>query len=83
MPELLMRYHPLASDLKCSACGADLKFVRVRGYGDLYQCVSDPCRRQVMHYQRKDSKTCGYAALSRNGTFGVWIACDMPAAKEK
>jgi ssDNA-binding Zn-finger/Zn-ribbon topoisomerase 1 len=80
MPELLMRYHPLASDLKCSACGADLKFVRVRGYGDLYQCVSDPCRRQVMHYQKKDSKTCGYAVLSRHGEFGMWVAC--AAAKE-
>jgi hypothetical protein len=81
VPEFPMRFHLLAPDVKCSACGGDLVFVRVRGYGDLYQCVSDPCRRQVMHYQRKDSKTCGYATLSRNGTFGVWIACDMPAAK--
>jgi hypothetical protein len=59
-----MRFHPLAPEVKCSACGGDLMFVRVRMYGDLYQCVSDPCRRQVMHYKRKDSKTCGFAALS-------------------
>ena len=39
--ELPMRFHPLASDVKCPACGADLTFVRVRGgYGDLYQCAS-------------------------------------------
>ena len=44
------------SDVKCPACSADLTFIRVRGYGDLYQCVSDPYRRQVMHYRRKDSK---------------------------
>ena len=36
-----------------------------------------------MHYQRKDSKTCGYAALFRNGVFGVWIACNIPVAKGK
>jgi hypothetical protein len=83
VPELPMRFHRLASDVRCPACSADLTFIRVRGYGDLYQCVSDPCRRQVMHYQRKDSKTCGYAALSRNGTFGVWIACNIPAAMGK
>lgn len=83
MPGLPMRFHLVASHVKCPACGADLTFIRVRGYGDLlYQCVSDPCRRQVMHYQRKDSKTCGCAALSHHGVFGVRIACDMPAAKE-
>ena len=82
LPELPMRFHPLAPQVKCSACGGDLMFVRVRVYGDLYQCVSDPCRRQVMHYKRKDSKTCGYAPLSRLGVFSVWIACEKPAAKE-
>ena len=45
VPELPMRFHLLASDVKCPACGGDLMFVRVRGYGDLYQCASDPCRR--------------------------------------
>jgi hypothetical protein len=59
-----MRFHPLALDVKCPACSADLTFVRVRGYGDLYQCASGgPCRGQVMHYQRKESKICGYAAI--------------------
>jgi hypothetical protein len=76
-----MRFHPLPPQVKCSACGGDLMFVRVRVYGDLYQCVSDSCRRQVMHYQRKGSKTCGYAAHSRLGVFGVWIMCNMSAAR--
>ena len=70
-----MRLHLLPPDVKCSACGGDLMFVRVRGYGDLYQCVSDPCRRQVMHYQRKESKICGYAAITPWGSFGEWTAC--------
>jgi hypothetical protein len=69
------------SDVKCPACSADLTFIRVRGYGDLYQCVSDPYRRQVMHYKGRTARLCGYAALSRNGAFGEWTACDMPAAK--
>ena len=70
MPELPMRFHLLAPDVKCPTCGADLTFVRVRGYGDLYQCASGgPCRCQVMHY-RKETKTCGYAVLYPLGS--VW-----------
>jgi len=78
-----MRLHLLASEVKCPACGADLAFIRVRGYGDLYQCTSGPCKGRVMHYQRKESKICGYAAITHLGSFGEWTACDMPAAKEK
>jgi hypothetical protein len=44
------------------------------GCGDLYQCVSDPCRRQVMHH-RKDSKTCGYAAFPAS----EFLACGSRA----
>jgi hypothetical protein len=66
-----MRLHPLAPEVKCSACGGDLMFVRVRVHGDLYQCVSDPCMRQVMHYQRKDGKTCGYTAKASPGVRGI------------
>ena len=77
-----MRFHPLAPQVKCSACGGDLMFVRVRVYGDLYQCVSDPCRRQVMHYRRQTTKTCGYAVLYKSGALGEWTACEKPAANE-
>ena len=77
-----MRFHLLAPDVKCPSCGGHLTFIRVRGYGDLYQCASGgPCRGQVMHYQSKASKACGYAPITHLGTFGAWTACDVTAAK--
>jgi len=78
-----MRLHLLAPNVKCPACGAGLTFIRVRGgYGDLYQCASGSlCKCQVMHYQRKATKTCGYSVLYNYGAFGDWTACDMPAPK--
>ena len=81
MPTPPMRFHPLASDVRCPACGGDVMYIRVRGYGDLYQCASGPCKSQVMHYQRKESKICGYAAITPLGSFGEWTACDVAAAK--
>jgi len=36
-----------------------------------------------MHYQRKESKICGYAAITHLGSFGAWTACGETAAKEK
>ena len=80
MPELPMRFHLLAPDVKCPACGGDLRFIRVRGYGDLYQCA---CKRQVMHYVSKKTNTCGYAAMYTFGVFGKWTPCGKIAAKEK
>jgi hypothetical protein len=82
-----MRFHPLAPEAKCPACGADLTFVRVRGYGDLYQCASGgPCRCKVLHYRAKATKTCGHAAFHTYGPpgvqpFGEWTACGETAAK--
>jgi hypothetical protein len=63
-----MRFHPLASDVKCPTCGANLGFVRVRLLADLYECAS-PCKRQVLHYRNKETQACGYAVLY---TWGVW-----------
>ena len=83
MPELPMRFHLLAPDVKCPACGAGLTFVRVRAYRDLYVCASSVCKRQVMHYRNKETQTCGYATITPWGGFGKWTACKMPAAKEK
>jgi hypothetical protein len=61
-----MRLHPLAPNVKCPACGADLTFIRVRaGYGDLYQCGQ--CKHQVMHYVSKVPNTCGYAPVTEYG----------------
>ena len=83
----VMRFHPLAPEVKCPACGGDLTFVRVRVFGDLYQCSSGGLPKcQVLHYRRQKTKTCGYAVLSTHGALGVeafgeWTACDMPAAK--
>jgi hypothetical protein len=77
-----MRLHPLAPDMKCPRCGAGLTFVRVRTFGDLYQCVSGgPCWCQVMHYRSGKLKACGYAVIYNYGAFGEWTACDMPATK--
>jgi hypothetical protein len=84
MPESPMRLHPLAPDVKCPACGADLVFVRRRLLADLYECASGgQCRRQVLHYRTKETQTCGYAALYTWGVFGEWTACVKKAAKEK
>jgi ssDNA-binding Zn-finger/Zn-ribbon topoisomerase 1 len=77
-----MRFHPLASDVKCPACGAGLTFLRVRRYGDLYQCSDGPCRREVLHYRSKGTKACGYALAYGSGLFGAWTACDVPAAEK-
>jgi uncharacterized Zn finger protein len=78
-----MRLHPLAPNVKCPACGADLTFIRVRGHRDLYRCASGgSCTRQVMHYLNKETQTCGYASVSKYGVFGVWSACDVHAAEK-
>jgi hypothetical protein len=79
-----MRFHPLASNVKCAACGAGLTFLRVRGYGDLYSCASGgPCRCQIMHYRHPETKICGVAPVVSTGAFfGKWTACEQePAAK--
>jgi hypothetical protein len=83
VPERPMRFHPLAPDVKCPACGAGFTFIRVRRYGDLYQCASGgPCKREVLHYYvRKETKACGYAVVNNDGRFGVWTACGETAAK--
>jgi hypothetical protein len=79
MAELPMRLHPLAPDVKCPACGGDLRLVRVRLLADLYECAS-PCKRQVLHYWTKETQTCGYSVLYTWEVFGKWTECDMPAA---
>ena len=75
-----MRLHLLAPEVKCPACGAGLVFIRVRAYGDLYQCGR--CKKQVLHYVSKVTNTCGYAPVTRGGWPGTWTACEKPAAKE-
>jgi hypothetical protein len=76
-----MQFHPLAPDVKCPTCGAGLTFVRVRRYGDLYQCASGgPCKREVLHYRNKETQTCGYAPVSGYGVFGEWTACGERSA---
>jgi hypothetical protein len=74
--------HPLAADVKCPACGSALAFIRVRGYGDLYQCSGGSCGCQVMHYRNQATKTCGWALLYSHGSLGMWIACGVPTAGE-
>ena len=71
MPEPML-LHPLSPDVKCPGCGAGLRFIRVRKFGDLYQCA---CNRQVLHYRKKETKACGYASIYSSGAFGVWTAC--------
>ena len=79
-----MRLHPLAPDVSCPTCGAGLAFVRVRIFGDLYQCASGgPCRRQIMHYRHKKTHTCGYAPVYGTGVFGTWTACGVPAEEKE
>ena len=82
MPAPRMRFHPLAPEAKCPACGASLTFVRVRGYGDLYSCASGgPCKCPVIHYRSKVTKTCGFALIYNSGAFGKWTACAGTPAK--
>ena len=76
-----MRFHPLSPDVKCPTCGADLTFVRVRQFGDLYQCASDGCWCQVVHYRNKTTNACGYAVVYVQGWFGAWTECVVPTAK--
>ena len=70
-----MRFHLLAPDVKCPACGVELTFIRVRGGRDLYQCASGVCKFQVMHYRNNETQKCGYAPVYRSGVFGVWTPC--------
>jgi hypothetical protein len=70
VPESLMRFHLLAPEVKCPVCGADLTFIRVRRYCDLYQCAS--CKCHVVHYRNRTTKTCGYAGIAPYGSFGAW-----------
>jgi hypothetical protein len=79
-----MQLHPLASGVKCPACGAGFTFIRVRGYGDLYSCASGgPCKCAVLHYRNKETQTCGYAVIYNYGPLGMWTPCGEPAAKGK
>ena len=64
MPKRHMLLHPLPPGVKCPACGGGLTFIRVRVFGDLYQCK---CKHQVMHYLNTDTKTCGYAIIRPHG----------------
>jgi hypothetical protein len=75
-----MLLHPLAPDVRCPACGAALAFLRVRRYGDLYQC---PCKHEVLHYVRKEPNACGYTLINNYGRFDVWVACGVPAAEKE
>ena len=77
-----MRFHPLALDVKCPACSADLTFVRVRGYGDLYQCASGgPCRARSCTTKGRKARFAATLPFTHLGSFGDWTACDMAAAK--
>jgi hypothetical protein len=80
MPEPML-LPPLAPDVKCPACGADLTFIRVRGWGDLYQCSGGPCKCRVMHYRNQATKTCGWALLYNHSSLGMWFACGETAVK--
>jgi hypothetical protein len=79
-PQSHMRLHPLAPEVKCPNCGAGITFIRVRLFGDLYQCGR--CKKQVLHYVSKVIHTCGYAPVTEYGSPGTWTACAVPAAKE-
>jgi hypothetical protein len=78
VPEPPMLLHLLA--VRCPACGARLTFIRLRGYGDLYECSGGSCKCRVMHYRNKATQTCGWALLYNYASLGVWTACDVPAA---
>ena len=80
MPEPML-LHPLTPDVKCPACGADLTFIRVRGWGDLYQCSGGRCKCRVMHCRNQATKTCGWALLNSQQSLGMWFACGETAAK--
>ena len=84
MPERsIMLLHPLAPDVRCPACGAPLTFIRVRRYGDLYECSGGPCKCRVMHYRNQATKTCGWALLYDHASDGMWVACGVPAAAKE
>ena len=78
-----MLLHPLAPDVKCPGCGSALVFLRVKGYGDLYQCCGSPCECRVMHYRNQVTKTCGWALLYTYLSCGMWVACGLPATEKK
>ena len=82
MPEPL-RFHPLAPDVRCPLCGAALAFIRVRAYGDLYECSGGSCSCRVMHYRNPATKTCGWAVLYNHGSLGMWVARGLPAAEKE
>jgi hypothetical protein len=75
------RFHPLAPDIQCPTCRAGLKFVRVRGGRDLYQCTFRVCQRQFLHYRNNETQTCGYAPVYSTGVLGKWTACGETAAR--
>ena len=81
MPDPPMLLHPLAPGVKCPACGSALAFLRVRKYGDLYQCSGSPCECRVMHYRNRANKTCGWAVLYTHASLGVWVACGVRARR--
>jgi len=83
MPERHRLLHPLPPGVKCPACGVGLTFVRVRGYGDLYQCGSGgSCKCAIFHFQNKGTRACGYVVIYSYGPMGEWTACGEPVAKE-
>ena len=83
MPQFSTKLHPLAPDVKCPTCGrTGLTFVRVRIFGDLYECASGgPCECRVVHYWNKTTKRCGYSVIYGLGRLEKWTECvERPAA---
>ena len=73
--------HSLLQEGKCPACGPGLAFIRVRKFGDLYQCGSGLCKCQVMHYRNKTTRICDCSVICNYGLLGEWTACGAAAAK--
>jgi hypothetical protein len=81
-----MLLHPLAPDVSCPTCGAGLTFIRMRVWGDLYQCSGGRCKCRVVHYWNKikTTKTCGYSVIYGLGRLEKWTECgERPAAAKK
>jgi hypothetical protein len=81
-----MKLHPLSPEVKCPMCGGVLVYVRLRRFGDLYQCfrIAKGCRGAVMHYRKGRTTRCGWAQPFDIGLPERWTECaDQPAPKGK
>lgn len=72
-----VKFHALPPEVKCPSCGGALAYIRVRKFGDLYQCArgAKACPGAVLHYCKAGTTRCGWTRVLEAKFPDRWIEC--------